>query len=93
MWRQSAGGNRTVRPVAIAVEARATMHVTDDLLRLSSAAVPLIASVVTGTFLFVNRSGRVSSGSGLWLKFIRVCLRTSIRIMLCSARFSGSCGR
>jgi len=58
MWRQSAGGNRTVRPVAIAVEARATMHVTDDLLRLSSAAVPLIASVVTGTFLFVNRSGR-----------------------------------
>ncbi|AGB24613.1 hypothetical protein Mycsm_04369 [Mycobacterium sp. JS623] len=34
------------------------MHVTDDLLRLSTAAVPLIASAVTGTFLFVNRSGR-----------------------------------
>src|SRR4029077_10510076 len=58
MWRQSAGGERGVRRAAIAVEARATMHVTDDLLRLSSAAVPLIASVVTGTFLFVNRSGR-----------------------------------
>jgi hypothetical protein len=34
------------------------VHVTDDLLRLSAAAVPLIASAVTGTFLFVNRSGR-----------------------------------
>jgi hypothetical protein len=34
------------------------MYVTDDLLRLSAAAVPLIASAVTGTFLFVNRGGR-----------------------------------
>ena len=58
MLRQWAGRNRTVRRVAIVVEARATMHVTDDLLRLSTAAVPLIASAVTGTFLFINRSGR-----------------------------------
>jgi hypothetical protein len=57
-WRQSEDGNRTARRAAIAVEPRATMHVTDDLLRLSAAAVPLIASTVTGTFLFVNRSGR-----------------------------------
>jgi hypothetical protein len=34
------------------------MHVTDDLLRLSTATVPLVASAVTGMFLFVNRSGR-----------------------------------
>jgi hypothetical protein len=36
----------------------ALMHVTDDLLRLSTATVPLVASTVTGMFLFVNRSGR-----------------------------------
>jgi len=34
------------------------MHVTDDLLRLSTATVPLVASAVTGMFLFVNRGGR-----------------------------------
>src|SRR6201991_5299453 len=34
------------------------MNITDDWLRLSTAAVPLIASAVTGTFLFINRSGR-----------------------------------
>jgi hypothetical protein len=58
-------------------EAPVIVHVTDDWLRLSTAAVPLIAAAVTGTFLFVNRSGGASSGSGLWLKFIRVCLRTN----------------
>jgi hypothetical protein len=34
------------------------VHVTDDWLRFSTASVPLVASVVTGMFLFVNRSGR-----------------------------------
>ena len=34
------------------------VHVTDDWLRFSTASVPLVASTVTGMFLFVNRSGR-----------------------------------
>ena len=34
------------------------VHVTDDWLRFSTASVPLVASAVTGMFLFVNRSGR-----------------------------------
>jgi hypothetical protein len=58
LWRQSARGSQAGRGVAIIVEARALMHVTDDLLRLSTATVPLVASAVTGMFLFVNRSGR-----------------------------------
>jgi hypothetical protein len=57
------GGNRRVAAGSTAaprssLRRGAMVHVTDDWLRFSTASVPLVASTVTGMFLFVNRSGR-----------------------------------
>jgi hypothetical protein len=49
---------KSAAPPRLSLRLGATMHITDDLLRMSTATVPLVASAVTGMFLFVNRSGR-----------------------------------